>query len=282
MKRLTPLENDPAYVERYISIRNRKRLTVRAPLIAAHAFIEERYLALAEAVADDSLSEIGIDARAAPIREVLRACYDGSTQPLRDLKKAIVAAQPVRLMKYCPMCGTTLHSTFDHYMPAVRFPEFAVHPLNLVPCCSKCNSIKDDDWLSATGRRQYLHAYSDELPDLQFVTVSLHEQYGLSGVGATFALVRPEGVPGDSWRLVKSHFDRLHLLDRYDELGNDEIAEILSDGRAFVEAGGDDVRQFLSARAHDRRTVYGRNHWRAVLMEALSIHDNLETWLEAA
>lgn len=280
MKRLTALKTDPAYVDRYVSIRNRKQLKVRNPLIAAHTFIAERYLALAEAVANDSLSEMEIDARAAPIREILRACYGGSTQPLRDLKKAIVAAQPKRLMKYCPMCGTTLHSTFDHYLPAVRFPEFAVHPLNLVPCCSKCNSTKDDDWLSATGRRQYLHAYSDELPDHQFVEVSLHEQDGLSGVGATFSLVRPHGVPADTWQLIKSHFDRLHLLDRYDEQGNDEIAEVLSDCCTFIEAGGGDVREFLSALAKDRRAVYGRNHWRAVLMKSLSVHKNLETWLE--
>lgn len=280
MKRLTALETDPTYVDRYVSIRNRKHLKVRKPLIAVHAFIEERYLTLAEAVADDSLSEMKVDARAAPIREVLRACYDGSTQPLRDLKKAIVDAQPKRLMKYCPMCGTTLHSTFDHYLPAVRFPEFAVHPLNLVPCCSKCNSTKDDDWLSASGRRQYLHAYSDELPDRQFVTVSLHEQDGLSGVGATFSLVKPHGVPAGTWELIKSHFERLHLLDRYDEQGNDEIAEILSDCGTFVETGGGDVREFLSALAKDRRAVYGRNHWRAVLMESLSVHENLETWLE--
>lgn len=281
MKRLTALDTDPTYVDRYVSIRNRKRLKVRNQLISAHAFVTERYSALEEAVANESLSDMEIDARAAPLREILRSCYDGSTQPLRNLKAAIVSAQPTRLMKYCPMCGTTLHSTFDHYLPAVKFPEFAVHPLNLVPCCSRCNSTKDDDWLSASGRRQYLHAYSDEPPDRQFVKVNLHEKGGLSGVGATFSLVRPHGVPDDMWQLIKSHFDRLNLLDRYDEQGNDEIAEILSDCRTFVEAGGGDVRQFLSALAKDRCAVYGRNHWRAVLMESLAVHKNFETWLNA-
>ena len=280
MKRLTALETESAYVDRYVAIRNRKHLNVREPLKSVQAFIEERFLALAEAVADDSLSKMKIDARADPIRGILRACYDGSTQPLRDLKNAIVAAQPKRLLKYCPMCGTTLPSTFDHYLPAAKFPEFAVHPLNLVPCCSRCNSTKDDDWLSAIGQRQYLHAYSDELPDCQFVTVSLYEQDGLSGVGATFSLVEPEGVPASTWQLISSHFVRLHLLDRYDEQGNDEIAEILSDCGTFVETGGGDVRGFLSALARERRSVYGRNHWRAVLMESLSVHENLENWLK--
>lgn len=195
------------------------------------------------------------------------------------IQQAIVAAQPKRLMKYCPMCGTTLHSTFDHYLPAVKFPEFAVHPLNLVPCCSKCNSTKDDDWLSATGGRQYLHAYSDELPNRQFVTVDLHEQHGLAGVGATFSLVKPHGVGAGMWQLVNSHFDRLHLIDRYDEQGSNEIAEILAVCRTYMETGGTSPRVFLAGLASDCRLVYGRNHWRAVLMEALSTHANFETWL---
>ncbi|HDS1191332.1 MULTISPECIES: hypothetical protein [Stenotrophomonas maltophilia group] len=280
MKRLTALATDPAYLDRYIEIRNRKHLKVRRPLIAAQEFVEERYEVLADSVADNTLSEVTIDARSTPLKAILRACYDVSTGPLRDLKKAIVAAQSARLRKYCPMCGTTLHSTFDHYLPAVKFPEFAVHPLNLVPCCSKCNSTKDDDWLSAGGGRQYLHAYSDEIPDRQFVTVDLHEQHGLAGVGATFSLVKPCDVDTEIWELIKSHFDRLHLIDRYDEQGNDEIAEILADCRTHIETGGPDARAFLAGLANDRRSVYGRNHWRAVLMEALSTHENFETWLQ--
>lgn len=180
------------------------------------------------------------------------------------------------------MCGTTLHSTFDYYLPAVKFPEFAVHLLNLVPCCFKCNSTKDDDWLSAGGRRQYLHAYSDGLPNLHFVTVDLHEQHGLAGVGATFSLVRPHGVDAGTWQLVKSHFDRLHLVNRYDEQGNDQIAEILAGCRTYIETGGHGAREVLAGIANDRRSVYGRNHWRAVLMEALFTHENFETWLQIA
>lgn len=282
MKRLTPLSNDPAYVDRYVAIRNRKHLAVRNQLIAAHHFVEERYDELKEAIAADALRLMVFDGRAAPIRVALRACYDGATQPLRDMKKAIAAAQPKRLLKYCPMCGTTIHSTFDHYLPAVRFPEFAVHPLNLVPCCSKCNSTKDDDWLTPVGGRQYLHAFSDEIPDATFVTITLHEEDAMTGVGATFSLARPDGVEAPTWALIKSHFDRLHLLDRYAELSNDEIAEMLSDCRIFLDAGGPDVRQFLSHRAQERFGIHGRNHWRAVLMQALAEHENLDSWLEVA
>jgi hypothetical protein len=282
MNGLTPLSDDPTYLDWYVAIRSRKHKTTRNLLVAAHALIEERYKAHAEAIANSSLASLKGHAEALELSNSLRACYDVATQPLKELKQAIRDAQPKRLLKYCPMCGTTLPRTFDHYMPAVRFPEFAVHPLNLVPCCAICNSTKDDTWLSPAGNRQFLHAYADKVPDLQFVKATLHEMQGLAGVGATFSLERPDGVADALWKLIESHFHRLKLIDRYDELGNDEVAEILSDCREYCDAGGKNVARFLGGRAKDRRTVYGRNHWTAVLMTAIAQHPNLEAWIQAA
>lgn len=282
MRNLTALPDDPTYLDRYVVIRDRKHKTTRTPLIAAHALIEERYKAHAEAIDSGLLASLKSHAKALQLCDFLCACYDVPTQPLKQLKQAIRDAQPKRLLKYCPMCGTTLPRTFDHYMPAVRFPEFAVHPLNLVPCCSTCNSTKDDDWLSVGGKRKFLHAYTDEVPDLQFVQVTLHENQALEGVGATFSLERPEGVADELWELIDSHFRRLKLIDRYDERGNDEVSEILSDCREFRDAGGQNVRKFLSGRAADRHSVYGRNHWISVLMITMAQHENLEAWVHVA
>lgn len=133
MKNLTALPNAPAYLDRYIAIRDKKHKAAKMPLIATHALIKRRYDDYAQAIAFGVLAGLTSNAHATRLSDPLRACYDSSTQPLKELKKAIHDAQPKRLLKYCPMCGTTLPRTFDHYMPAVAFPEFAVHPLNLVP-----------------------------------------------------------------------------------------------------------------------------------------------------
>lgn len=279
MKSLTVLPDVPTYLDRYVSIRDSKHKNTRDPLVAAHPLIELRYQAHAKAIKRGKLDGLKKNATAIAIRDPLRACYNVATKSLTELKKEIKKAQPNRLLKYCPMCGTTLPSTFDHYMPAVSFPEFAVHPLNLVPCCAKCNSTKDDDWLCAAGKRQFLNAYTDHIPDLQFVVVTLHENQAGTAVGASFSLQRPIGLTEEQWDLISSHFRRLKLLDRYDERGNDEVAEILSDCRTFLEAGGAKVRAFLKGQAEDRKTVYGRNHWIAVLMAALCQHANFEHWL---
>lgn len=272
----------PSYLDRYMAIRDKKQHATRRPLIAAHALLMQRYQDHALAIAQGTLAGLAKNSQAIALSEPLRACYDGATKPLKTLKDDIRSAQPQRQLKYCPMCGTTLPKTYDHYLPAVAFPEFAVHALNLVPCCALCNSMKDDDWLSAAGERQYLHAYADILPDVQFVHVTLHEHPALRGVGATFSLQVPAGVPAAQLRLIESHFRRLRLLDRYNELGNDEIAEILADCRTYQEAGGAQVQMFLHGRATDRASVHGRNHWTAVLMSALAEHANLQPWIDAA
>ena len=279
MKRLTPVGGVPTPLDRFESIRNKKHLTTRAQLLAVHDTVVLRYGELAQAIAATNLASLQTNSAALQATAVLRACYSGATQPLRDLKAAIRDAQQPRVLKYCPMCGTTRPGTHDHYLPAIRFPEFSVHPLNLIPCCSTCNSIKDDDWLSSAGERQYLHGFLDDLPDFQFVHVALHERLPLRGVGATFSLQAPIGLDAHLWSLIDSHFRRLHLVARYNELGNDEVDEIISDCRVHVQEGGTNARNFLHGRAHDRRNVYGRNNWLAVLMEAIAQHPNFPIWV---
>ena len=93
---------------------------------------------------------------------------------------------------------------------------------------------------------------------------------------------RPAGIPNALWLLIVSHYTRLNLVARYDERGNDEIAEILSDCRVYLVAGGPDARTFLQGLADERKSVYGLNHWIAVLMEAMAKHPNLGNWVNAA
>jgi hypothetical protein len=135
--------------------------------------------------------------------------------------------------------------------------------------------------LNASGARQYLHAFTDPIPEAQFLRATLHQMAGLEGVGVTFDLARPAGIPGALWTLIESHFRRLSLIRRYNELGNDEIAEVLASCRSHLRAGGADARAFLQEQGVDRRDVYGRNHWRTVLIDALCAHANLEAWIEA-
>jgi len=282
LKKLAPLAPVPTYLGRFTDIRDRKHQPVRAVLATAHGQISAQYQAFELAAASKTIQSLQPDVTCAGISDALRACYEGPTSALKDLKAAITSAQPPRLLKYCPMCGTTTYNTFDHYAPIIRFPEFAVHPLNLIPCCSACNSKKSDDWLDSDGNRQYFHAYTDSHLDFAYLTVTLHEKPGYKAVGATFSLAQPGAVDNNTWKLIETHYERLHLLDRYTELSNDEIVEILSNSRIYLETGGRDIRSFLAKQSADREEAHGKNHWRAVLIKMMAGHAHLENWIHAS
>mgnify|MGYP001559457543 FL=1 len=132
------------------------------------------------------------------------------------------------------------------------------------------------------GHRQYLHAYTDTPPDDAFLVAKLHESPSHDAVGATFSLARPNAIDDSVWALIESHFARLHLLERYNEQGNDEIAEILSNSYNYMDTGGQNIREFLTREAADREGAHGKSHWRAVLLRAMAEHDHLESWIAAA
>ena len=168
MKNLERLPLPPTYISYFIAIREAKRIPPgdrgtprdhRQVLTQFYEAIERRYGRFENAVDQRDLETIRSSSAMQLIASSLRSCYDGETKRLRELKDSIAGVQGVRVLKYCPLCGITSVATHDHYMPASLFPEFAVHPLNLVPCCFMCNSTKGDDWLDEDGNRLYMHTY---------------------------------------------------------------------------------------------------------------------------
>ena len=281
MKKLQILAPSPTYISRYNGIRSSKREPIRSQLADAelHAKVTARYDEFESAVLTGMLEcmtkDLACVARATP----LRACYEGSTKGLAALKCDIKGAQPERALKFCPYCGTALPRTFDHYLPGASFPELSVHGLNLVPCCSSCNSTKGEKWLNGVGSRQFLHFFSDEIPPGRFLNVTLNVSLDGRTVGARFSIVKPGNMPPALWKIVQSHFSGLNLLDRYLELGNGEIADMLASCNVYLQAGGANARTFLRLQAADWAEIFGENHWRAVLAATLCNHPSFDTWV---
>jgi len=278
MKRLDILSSPPSFIDRFTEIRNSKRGAVRPRLTAAHASIAAQYASFEQAILNNTLNLFRHDPALKSIKAELRACYNGDTKSLARLKKQIKEIQAPRRMKFCPMCNTTLPLTYDHYLAADLFPELSVHGLNLVPCCSKCNSTKGDDWLSTAGSRQFLHVYSDPMPSVRFLECDLHTRAGFLVPGATFRLAPPAGAIVN-WPLIEAHFAKLDLISRYDELSNNEISEILQTCRLYLDNGGSDVEGFLRALIVAKEADYGLNYWWAVLAEALLADSGFSGWL---
>lgn len=283
MKKLAKPVTPPEYLDYLVKIRDAKKNTNdhKANLISNHNQIVQSFADFESAIEAATLRKINPSKDLKAIAESLKSCYAVTTVGLQSLKGAITGAQAPRVLKYCPMCGTTLPRTYDYYLPQSQFPEFSVHALNLIPCCAQCNSIKDDDWLDTNSNRQYLHLYSDEIPVEPFLLAVLEELPSSGGVGVVFKLKCPPNTSLAEWQLIESHFKRLHLLDRYAEQVNDEIAEILADCAIYLQEGGTNAAAFLGRMATERAKIYGESHWRVVLMRALASSPKLQSWISA-
>ncbi len=286
MRNLIPFPSNPQHIEYLVLIRDAKKISGeidhKSLLVSKHAEIVASYAAFARAIQRNELGTLVPNPALTPIHRSLVSCYSNRSSGVGDLKKTISSVHGLRVLKYCPMCGVTSPTTHDHYLPSSQFPEFSVHPVNLVPCCSTCNSTKDDDWLDQNSRRQYLHLYSDLIPADVFLEVTLHSPATLSGVGATFALSRPTGFRLKDWRLVQSHFARLKLLDRYTERSNAEIAEILESCAEHLLHGGSQPRRFLRGIADRQELIYGTSNWRVQLMRELAASNKFQRLIAAA
>ncbi|WP_353167585.1 hypothetical protein [Providencia sp.] len=58
----------------------------------------------------------------------------------------------------CPLCGISIVTTIDHYLPKARYPIFSIYTNNLVPACDTCNKGKGSSTYTSK-ESQPLHPY---------------------------------------------------------------------------------------------------------------------------
>lgn len=276
MKPLIPVAVPPTYISIFENIRDKKKKgPAKTALSNAQDAVRGRFIDYENRFHADTLHEISASTLAG-ISDELRSCY-GNNKGMLALKQAIRDAQPKGRLVWCPYCGASTLGSHDHFLPAMKFPEFAAHALNLVPACTRCNSTKDDDWIHA-GARQYLHFYRDAVPAVPFLTVAITSNSAARAVGATFA-IQQANMSIESWTLMESHFRRLGLIELYDYYSNDLINTILRSVRSYINAGGPDAAVFLASEAVENGTLFGDYGWRAVLLRAMSVHPDLDQWV---
>jgi hypothetical protein len=127
-----------------------------------------------------------------------------------------------------------------------------------------------------------IHLYSDTIPQVGFIRCELNPAPdGSNNVGVTFNLHKPPALDLERWNLIVRHFDRLGLIERYNELGNDELSEIFGNARDFLDNGGprNQVRRFIQSGAARFKVVHGAGYWRAELRMKVARSPALFAWL---
>lgn len=206
---------------------------------------------------DDSFPKAGLpDAD----RTELMALYGKNRDLLRE---AAISAQPLDSYSRsrCQLCGLSELRDLDHYLGQSAFPEFAIHPFNVVPTCGKCNTSRKtfDDG----GQRRILHLYFDdpwELPQMVQATI----------VGTAPGLVAKYAVQISTASSLELLFTRqwevLRLRERYEALAPAKLKELTrtcSRQRSRVA-----VQKILHEQAADYEEDRGLNDWEVALCRA--------------
>ena len=198
----------------------------------------------------------------------LRHAYSVETSPMAALRSAILNRTSVAR---CPFCGISESSSLDHYLPKGNYPEFAVFPPNLLPCCVPCNTRKLDRLVQdGTNVRLFIHPHFDDIPRELFLAARV--ALTADALILSFNVVRPIGMARRTFNRIRSHFMKLNLDDRYRRMGLEHLGgQYGALSRAYgPNEEADRVSTELLRGAEDFEKLYGPNYWMSILYRALA------------
>ncbi|MDX3263450.1 hypothetical protein PV336_30295 [Streptomyces sp. MI02-2A] len=164
--------------------------------------------------------------------------------------------------RLCPLCAHRDVETLDHQLPKSLYPLLAVVPLNLVPACRSCNTLKSDaDPSSAYD--QTLNPYFDDISKGQWLFARVHE--------VAPACVSFHVKPPSSWdevlaSRVRWHFQMFDLAELY---GNQASRAMTSLRYVLKRKAPSTIPAYLKDEA-DGGADEDPNSWKAAMFQALA------------
>jgi hypothetical protein len=204
----------------------------------------------------------------AALRLAIQVGYD-LTQ--RGRRLSAIRAHLMQGIEQCPICGIGPPRELDHYLPRSTFHPLAIYVRNLVPLCGECNHSKGAAAATEPAQR-FVHPYFEEFPDQRFLQATVTLEAG--GLVVEFE-IDPAVVLHELLReRLRHQLQRLHLNERYAREVNAHVSNHTTALHwCFESSGAEGVRRFLNVQGKVEFARFHRNHWRPVLLVALSEHD---------
>lgn len=210
-------------------------------------------------------------------KEALLSCYKRTGYLEKNVIKASIKdIQTEHLRVKCPYCRVDTAATMDHYLPKEKFPEFSFLPINLVPCCSRCNSIKGERWIF-NDNRIFINYYFDNLDIENFLKSKIKYKKDAikTSTNIKYSLETGDIQDKDLSKTIESHFFELELLDRYNELVGEELSNIYTSVMKSDYSLDEHIRAIRNE-FNVKKEIYGDNHWKVVLYYSILESDYIE------
>ncbi len=172
-------------------------------------------------------------------------------------------------LKCCPMCGSPMTGTLDHYLPKEEYPEFSIYSRNLVPACSACNSgSKRQTYKGAATPERFLHPYFDALASKPIWKVSVRPPFTAPG----FVAEALSSLNSTERQQVEFHLKHI-LGEQFQLLVERNFAELpqrlrdVTEGEAILDFAGAEMG--LRRLLRDEITTGSVNCWAAALFRGV-------------
>lgn len=169
----------------------------------------------------------------------------------------------------CPFCVQRDVRTLDHFLPKNLFPEFAVLPANLVPCCFDCNHAKSSH-ISNSSESQVFHPYFDDWSHLDLLRAAIEWD---DAVDVEFSINVGEIPPLVAARATL-HFEKLQLGSLYSDHASVELVQRKASFEMTFDDGGPEALRLELWREFQSRRVPFPNAWQPALYRALANSDD--------
>ncbi len=165
----------------------------------------------------------------------------------------------------CPFCAQRNISTLDHYLPKAFYPSLVVAPVNLVPACKDCNTIKKAAHPTSSNE-ETLHPYFDNIEKEQWLFAKVLE---VVPVSFYFFIKAPINTDQLKFERVKFHFEQYQLNKLYKSQAASELSDISYMMKKLWE------KDILLVEQHLKEVSYScyannKNSWKTAMYQALA------------
>lgn len=240
--------------------------TKKPTLESLSSSVKVRYLEYDNKFNNNDLLTISNSNRNNTEKEALIYLYEGRSNTVSDLKNSIKLNQDVHLRQICPNCGLLPAVTVDHYIPKEIHPDFSIYSKNLIWSCGTCNGKKSTYWKEPT-HRGIINFYDDDIPNFNYLDCKIENNNGILKANFTLNYEKLRDYP-----VIKSHYERLEILNLYKDHIPTKLAEMASDLSTYKgELSSEGVKRILIKQYFKRIREFGKNDWKAALLRAVII-----------